>query len=141
MVTNALSGKKLPVYGSGQNVRDWIHVEDHCAGVYLALTLGRAGETYCFGGNAERKNMQVVEAICSLLDTLSPQADYAYASLIEFVTDRAGHDFRYAIDDSKAQKELGFKRQHSFESGLKATVEWYLANHAWCQSMKQKKAA
>lgn len=141
MVTNALSGKKLPVYGNGQNVRDWIHVEDHCRGVYLALSKGRPGETYCFGGNAERKNIDVVHTICDVLEQLAPNADSGYRSLIEHVTDRAGHDFRYAIDDNKAQTELGFTREHSFESGLKATVEWYLTNHAWCDAVTQKKAA
>lgn len=141
MVTNALSGKALPVYGKGNNIRDWIHVEDHCAGVYLALTKGKVGETYCFGGNAERQNLDVVHTICDVLQQVSAKADGTYRDQIQFVTDRAGHDFRYAIDDTKAQKELGFTRNHSFESGLKATIEWYVCNHEWCDAIKQKKAA
>lgn len=141
MVTNALSGKALPVYGKGNNVRDWIHVEDHCAGVYLALVRGRVGETYCFGGNAEKQNLDVVHTICDVLQQIEPKSSGSYRDQIQFVTDRAGHDFRYAIDDSKAQRLLGFKRQHSFQSGLKATVEWYVNNHAWCDAIKQKKAA
>lgn len=141
MVTNALSGKQLPVYGKGNNVRDWIHVEDHCSGVYLALTKGRVGETYCFGGNAEKQNLDVVHTICDVLQQIMPKASGSYRDQIQFVTDRAGHDFRYAIDDNKAQRLLGFKRQHSFQSGLKATVEWYVNNHAWCDAIKQKKAA
>lgn len=141
MITNALAGKPLPVYGDGKNVRDWIHVEDHSRGVYLALTKGNIGETYCFGGNAERKNTEVVHAICDTLQELVPNDEGYYRSLIEFVQDRAGHDRRYAIDDTKAENELGFTREYTFESGLKDTVQWYLANHAWCESIKEKKAA
>lgn len=141
MITNALQGKPLPVYGDGKNIRDWIHVEDHCHGVYLALCKGEAGQTYCFGGDAERKNTQVVNAICDTLQALMPPAKGHYSDQITFVQDRAGHDRRYAIDDSKAQRELGFARAHNFESGLRATVEWYLENGAWCESIRQKKAA
>lgn len=141
MTTHALCGKALPVYGSGNNVRDWIHVEDHCRGVYLALTKGKLGETYCFGGNAERKNLEVVKAICAALSELTDKSVADYESLITYVQDRAGHDWRYAIDDSKAEQQLGFKREHTFESGLKDTVKWYLENGAWCDVVKQKKAA
>jgi len=139
MITRALAGESLPVYGDGRNVRDWIHVEDHCAGLALALENGVIGETYCFGGAAERANIDLVEAICIILDKARPHnRGGSYQSQIAFVKDRLGHDRRYAIDDKKARKELGFKRKHDFESGLKATVEWYLANEAWC---KMRRAA
>jgi len=137
----ALQEKPLPVYGKGENVRDWIHVEDHTQGVLLALEKGRLGESYCFGGRSERKNIDVVRAICSTLDELRPRKSGAtYSELITFVTDRAGHDFRYAIDDSKAERELGFKRQYqNFEEGLLQTVKWYLENQAWVANVKAKK--
>lgn len=141
MITHALQGKAMPVYGDGKNIRDWIHVEDHCRGVYLALTQGQAGQTYCFGGNAERKNTEVVGAICDTLQQLVPLDNGHYKDLITFVQDRAGHDRRYAINDAKAQAELGFVREHNFESGLRATIDWYLQNGAWCDSIRQKKAA
>ena len=140
MITNALSGKPLPVYGEGLNVRDWIHVEDHCRGVYLALTKGQPGETYCFGGNSERKNIDVVHAICDLLSEIYPQEGRNYREQITYVKDRAGHDWRYAIDDSKAVRELGFAREYpDFEAGLRATIEWFLANQAWCDRVMQRK--
>lgn len=129
MIACALSRKPLPVYGKGENIRDWIHVQDHCRGVYLALTRGEIGESYCFGGRSERKNIDLVRTLCGLLDTMKPRADGArYDSQITFVTDRLGHDFRYAIDDTKAEQSLGFKRDYTFESGLRSTVEWYLKN-------------
>ena len=140
MITNALSGKALPIYGDGKNIRDWIHVEDHGAGVYLALTKGLAGETYCFGGNAEKTNLDVVHVICELLDVLQPRADRkSYREQITFVQDRLGHDRRYAIDDSKAVELLGFKRAHSFETGIRETIRWYLDNGAWCDAVLGKK--
>jgi len=139
VIANALAGRPLPVYGTGQNVRDWIHVEDHCRGVHLALTRGKPGETYCFGGNAERKNIDVVTSICDLLAEKLPETDYH--ALISYVTDRAGHDWRYAIDDSKAVRELGFTREYNFESGLRQTIEWYLTHLDWCESVTSKKAA
>ena len=137
MVQCALGGKPLPVYGKGANVRDWIHVMDHCEGILLALEKGKAGETYCFGGNSERKNLEVVHAICAVLDELQPRVDgKSYREQISFVQDRAGHDWRYAIDDTKAQKELGFTRSmKSFEQGLRSTIEWYLANEAWVKAV------
>jgi dTDP-glucose 4,6-dehydratase len=137
MITNALGGKKLPVYGDGGNIRDWIHVEDHCHGIELALAKGKPGETYCFGGNSERNNLDVVRTICRELDGLKPMAGGTkHDTLISFVPDRLGHDRRYAIDDAKAQRELGFKRKYSqFEDGLKATIRWYLENQAWCQAV------
>ncbi|MBY0355717.1 MAG: dTDP-glucose 4,6-dehydratase [Rickettsiales bacterium] len=142
MITCALQGEPLPVYGDGRNVRDWIQVEDHCHGVMLALTKGIAGETYAFGGDAERTNIEVVSTICQLLDVMKPRADgQSYKEQIAFVTDRPGHDRRYAIDDSKSQQMLGFTRNHTFESGLQSTIEWYLNNTAWAQAVCAKKAA
>lgn len=136
MIAHALQGKTLPIYGDGKNIRDWIHVEDHCDGVMLALGKGMPGETYCFGGNAEKTNNQVVHALCAILDELQPKADNtSYTTQITYVTDRAGHDRRYAIDDSKAQSELGFARTYSFDTGLRQTVEWYLANQAWSEEI------
>jgi dTDP-glucose 4,6-dehydratase len=139
MINNCLRGKKLPVYGTGTNIRDWIHVEDHNQGVFLALTKGTPGEVYCFGGNSERNNLEVVKAICQILDAKKPGKDgQSYESLISFVTDRKGHDFRYAIDDAKAQKELGFKRKYTFKDGIEATVAWYLENSVWMESVLKK---
>ncbi|MCE3231837.1 MAG: dTDP-glucose 4,6-dehydratase [Rickettsiaceae bacterium] len=126
MISCALDGRLLPVYGDGKNVRDWIHVEDHCNGVYLALTKGKLGESYCFGGNAEKSNIDLVNSLCEILDELSPKTNCSYKSQITFVKDRAGHDRRYAIDDRKAVKELDFTRQYTFDEGLKTTVQWYL---------------
>ena len=141
MIRCALDGKPLPVYGDGQNVRDWIHVDDHCSGVYLALTAGKPGETYCFGGNAEKKNLDLVHLLCDHLDRLKPRADgKSYRTQITFVADRLGHDRRYAIDDRKAERELGFKRKYGFESGLEETIRWYLENGAWCQAVLAKGA-
>lgn len=140
MITNAVAGKPLPVYGDGGNIRDWIHVEDHCRGIHLALTKGKPGETYCFGGNAERNNLDVVNTICRELNSMAPRKDgKKYEEGIQFVTDRLGHDRRYAIDDTKAQKELGFKREYNFETGLKATIAWYLEHQDWCKAVTKKK--
>lgn len=140
MIINALRGLKLPVYGTGENIRDWIHVEDHATGVYLALIKGTPGETYCFGGNSERRNMDVVKSICKILDEVRPSSELkSYLDLITFVQDRAGHDWRYAIDDSKAQRELGFKRKYdNFEEGLKDTISWYIANSDWTETVLAK---
>jgi dTDP-glucose 4,6-dehydratase len=136
MIACALAGKSLPVYGDGGNIRDWIHVEDHCHGVWLALEKGRPGETYCFGGNAERNNLDVVRTICRELDKLKPRADgKSHETGIQFVTDRLGHDRRYAIDDTKAQNELGFTRKYAFEQGLADTIQWYLGNEAWAKAV------
>jgi dTDP-glucose 4,6-dehydratase len=136
MITNALNGKALPVYGDGKNIRDWINVHDHCAGIYLALTKGKPGETYCFGGNAEKNNIEVVTTICAILDELSPRKDGAkHITAMQFVKDRLGHDRRYAIDDSKAERELGYAKKFTFESGIRDTVKWYLENQAWCETV------
>jgi len=140
MIQNALSEKPLPVYGTGQNIRDWIYVDDHSRGILLALEKGRVGETYCFGGRSERTNLQVVHCLCEALEKLRPRSQGKYKDLIQFVTDRAGHDFRYAINDDKAQNELGFKREfRQFEEGLLATVEWYLQNSRWLDAIKEKR--
>lgn len=139
MILCALSGKALPVYGKGENIRDWIHVKDHGRGILAALEKGVPGETYCFGGNCERTNLDVVKAICVELGLVRPMKGKKYESLIQFVQDRPGHDFRYAIDDSKAQRELGYKRQYlNFEQGLKDTVQWYLSNLAWVEKVTSK---
>ena len=129
-IINLLHGKPLPIYGDGQNVRDWLHVEDHCRGIELILGRGRAGETYNIGGGAERTNLQVVETLCSVMDELRPEGS-PHARRIEFVRDRPGHDRRYAIDERKLRDELGYTPAHSFEGGLHETVAWYLANEAW----------
>lgn len=137
MITNALAGKKLPVYGNGSNVRDWIYVEDHCRGIMLALEKGRVGEPYDFGGGVEMSNLELVNIICAQLDSLRPRADgKKYAAQIAFVTDRLGHDQRYAIDDSKSRNELGFAQKKPFEDMLRDTIQWYLDNQPWCEKVK-----
>lgn len=139
IISKALAGEKLPVYGDGSNVRDWIQVEDHCHGIWLAYTKGSVGETYNFGGNAEVDNLSLVKRICTILDQKRPGASgKSYAEQIAFVTDRLGHDRRYAIDDRKACEQLGFSRKHTLEEGLLQTVDWYLANQDWCNMMRKK---
>lgn len=140
MINCALSEKSLPVYGQGANVRDWIHVTDHCAGIRLAIEKGEVGQSYCFGGRSERKNLNVVKAICAELDQQAPRSNgRSYADLITFVEDRKGHDWRYAIDDTKAERELGFKRQYvDFEMGLRQTIAWYLNQREWVQAVLGK---
>src|SRR5205085_9618398 len=133
----ALAGKKLPVYGKGENIRDWLFVDDHARAITTVLERGRPGETYAVGGRNERKNIEVVKAICALLDELAPDPKIAkHESLIEFVTDRPGHDLRYAIDSSKIERELGWHPQETFESGLRRTVQWYLDNQNWCDHVQ-----
>tara|TARA_Y100000590_G_scaffold350111_2_gene401873 strand:- start:343 stop:1371 length:1029 start_codon:yes stop_codon:yes gene_type:complete len=129
MILNAKDKKKLPVYGTGKNVRDWIHVKDHCYGVSLALKHGVPGHTYCFGGECELQNLDLVYKICDFMD--KKISDFSHKSLIEFVEDRKGHDWRYAIDLSKSKSELGYAPRFTFESGLKDTIEWYLSNENW----------
>jgi dTDP-glucose 4,6-dehydratase len=128
MITNALAGKPLPVYGDGRNVRDWLYVLDHCEAVRLVLERGRVGETYNIGGGAEKANIDLVRVVCSLLDEASPRKSGRYAELITFVKDRPGHDRRYAMDSSKIARELGWRPRESFDSGLEKTVRWYLEN-------------
>jgi dTDP-glucose 4,6-dehydratase len=129
-ISNALSGKPLPVYGDGRNVRDWLYVEDHCEAVRLVLERGRPGETYNIGGGCEKQNIDVVRTICTLLDEASPRKAGKYAELISFVKDRPGHDWRYAMDASKVRRELGWRPRETFESGLAKTVSWYMENRA-----------
>lgn len=140
MILNALDEKPLPIYGAGLNIRDWIHVEDHCRGIWTALLNGTPGEAYCFGGNSERRNIDVVHSLCEIMDSKRPRKNgKSYRELITFVEDRAGHDFRYAIDDSRAQKELGYKHHYTnFEQGLAATVNWYLENSEWIKAVTSK---
>ena len=139
MILNALEGKPLPIYGDGANVRDWIFVEDHCRGVLEVLRRGRPGEKYNLGGRSERTNLQVVDALCDILQEERPREGTSYRDLKKFVADRPGHDRRYAIDDSKVQDELGWTPRHDFESGLRATVRWYLSNRAWCEAVQAGK--
>ncbi len=128
-ITNALKGKMLPVYGKGENVRDWLYVEDHASALYTVVMKGKIGETYNIGGEAERKNIDVVRTICKTLDKLMPDSQFCpHENLIEFVQDRPGHDFRYAIDCTKIKKELGFSPSVNFELGLEKTVKWFLEN-------------
>jgi dTDP-glucose 4,6-dehydratase len=132
VIIRALRGESLPVYGKGENVRDWLHVEDHAEALTLVLRKGRPGETYNVGGDSERRNIDVVRAICAALDELLPNSmNRPHAKLIQFVTDRPGHDARYAIDAGKIQRELGWRPRHNFEDGLRQTVRWYLDNRGW----------
>lgn len=130
MITNAVDQKPLPVYGTGENVRDWLHVEDHAEALWLVVSRGKLGESYNIGGASERTNLRVVEALCDVLDDEFPDRA-AHRELITFVKDRAGHDFRYAVNFHRIQKELGWSPRHNFEAGLKETVKWYLANENW----------
>jgi dTDP-glucose 4,6-dehydratase len=132
MIHNALRGKPLPVYGDGQNVRDWMYVEDHCSAIRCVLHNGRPGETYNIGGRSERRNIDVVQTICAVLDELRPASPFApHARLITYVTDRPGHDRRYAIDSSRIERELRWQPQVTFESGIRNTVAWYLDHQDW----------
>ncbi len=136
MIHRALKGEHLPVYGDGQNVRDWLYVTDHCAAIYEVLTKGRLGESYNIGGNSEIKNIDVVGVVCDILDRVRPKADKkSYKEQIKFVTDRPGHDRRYAINADKIRTELGWSPQETFASGIEKTVEWYLSNDEWVSSV------
>jgi len=136
-IINALEGKPLPVYGNGENVRDWLHVEDHAEALLLVAERGRLGESYNIGGNSEHSNIAVVRMICSILDELVPDVSIGPRDkLISFVTDRPGHDARYAIDAGKIARELGWKPRHSFEQGLRETVRWYLDNKTWWERVR-----
>lgn len=135
MVIKGLAGESLPVYGDGQNIRDWLYVEDHAKALTLVLERGRIGETYNIGGRNERTNLEVVEKVCDLLDELAPSATGPRRSLMSFVKDRPGHDRRYAIDASKIEHELGWQGEESFESGLAKTVQWYCENRPWWQAI------
>jgi dTDP-glucose 4,6-dehydratase len=142
-ILNALEGRPLPIYGDGSNVRDWLHVEDHCAGLLLALQKGKPGEKYNVGGSGERTNLQVVDAICAALEDVVPPAGNpalggrpGYASLKTFVADRPGHDRRYAIDATRIRRELGWQPAHDVEAGLRATVQWYVDHRDWCRAVQ-----
>ena len=136
-IIKALSGEKVPVYGTGTNVRDWLYVEDHARALIAVALTGRIGETYCVGGRSERSNLAVVTAICELMDELVPRAS-PHSELIAFVADRPGHDLRYAIDPRKICNELGWQARESFESGLRKTVEWYVVNRPWWERIRAK---
>jgi len=136
MIIKALAGEALPVYGQGTNVRDWLYVDDHAAALRAVFERGRIGESYMVGGNSERKNLDVVRTICTTLDRLRPRADgLSYAEQIAFVTDRPGHDFRYAIDATKLKVELGWQPRETFESGIEKTIGWYLDHEGWWQAI------
>ena len=138
MIINGLEGRPLPVYGDGSNVRDWIHVEDHCRGLRRVLEAGAPGETYNLGGaEGERSNLDVVETLCGVLDEKGPGPDgKAHRDLLSFVKDRPGHDFRYAIDAGKARRELGWEAETGFQSGIRGTVDWYVENRAWWEAIR-----
>lgn len=139
MILNALEGKPLPVYGKGNQVRDWLYVEDHARALYKVVTEGMVGEAYNIGGHNEKQNLEVVHALCDLLEEMAPDKSAGitrYRDLITYVQDRPGHDLRYAIDARKIQRELGWEPEETFESGLRKTVEWYLANTAWVEHIK-----
>lgn len=136
MILNALEGKPLPIYGSGDQIRDWLFVEDHACALYKVVTEGNVGETWNIGGHNEKRNIDVVHAICTLLDELAPSRYTPYASLITHVPDRPGHDRRYAIDAGKIERELGWLPQETFETGLRKTVQWYLDNLDWCHRVQ-----
>jgi dTDP-glucose 4,6-dehydratase len=136
IIHNALAGKPLPIYGDGQQIRDWLYVRDHCSAIRRVLEAGRIGETYNIGGWNEKPNLEVVHTICKLLDELSPRSDgKPYKEQISFVTDRPGHDRRYAIDATKIHRELGWKSQESFETGIRKTIQWYLHNQEWVRNV------
>jgi dTDP-glucose 4,6-dehydratase len=134
MILNACEGKSLPIYGDGANIRDWLHVEDHCRGILAVLEKGRVGETYCIGGDSEKTNLEVVDTICGALDKDRP-TNAPHKKLKTFVKDRPGHDRRYAIDFSKIKNELGWEPRYSFEDGMAQTVNWYLSNSKWCDNI------
>lgn len=138
VILNALKGKPLPVYGKGNQVRDWLYVEDHARALVLTATRGKVGQSYNIGGHNERKNIDVVQTICDILESMAPNKPNGiarYSDLITFVADRPGHDLRYAIDAGKIFKELGWRPQETFESGIKKTVRWYIDNQAWCNAV------
>ena len=136
MIVNALAGKALPVYGDGQQIRDWLFVKDHCSAIRRVLEAGRIGQVYNVGGWNELPNIEIVQRVCALLDELKPRADgKMYAEQISYVTDRLGHDRRYAIDASKIERELGWRPAETFESGIRKTVMWYLEHQGWVENV------
>jgi dTDP-glucose 4,6-dehydratase len=140
MITNALLGRALPVYGNGENVRDWLYVHDHARALFAIAQWGRPGESYNVGARSERSNLAVVHAICDHLDALRPRADGAsHRAAIRFVADRPGHDFRYAINPEKLERETGWTAEETFESGLEKTIQWYLENEMWWRTLREKR--
>ena len=137
VISKALDGKKIPIYGDGLNIRDWLYVEDHVEALILVIQKGKIGESYCIGGYGERTNKYIVELICSILDKRKP-ANTPYSNLIEYVKDRPGHDKRYSIDSSKINKELGWKSNFKLEESIEKTVNWYLDNHSWVKKIQEK---
>ncbi|MGL4618373.1 MAG: GDP-mannose 4,6-dehydratase, partial [Chroococcidiopsis sp.] len=135
IILNALHDRPLPIYGDGQNIRDWLYVADHCEALYLVLQHSRVGESYNIGGKNEQNNITVVEKICAILDDLVPKPNFRHSSLITFVKDRLGHDRRYAIDCSKISRELGWQPKENFDSGLLKTIQWYLSNPIWLEGV------
>jgi len=141
MILKVLAGEALPVYGQGSNVRDWLYVDDHARGLIVLLESGRPGDSYNIGGRTERRNLEVVEMLCDTLDRVAPRPGKSCRELISFVKDRPGHDFRYAIDCSKIEREFGWRPLESFETGLEKTVAWYLANEWWWRPLAETRAA
>lgn len=140
MIINAISDKSLPIYGNGNNVRDWLYVTDHCKAIFTVLETGRIGETYNIGGNCEKQNIEIVNNICEILDEFVPREDgKSYKNQITYVKDRPGHDMRYAIDSSKIQNNLGWKPEETFDSGIQKTIKWYLENKSWWKNIQNKK--
>ncbi len=138
MIMNASEGKSLPIYGDGSNIRDWLHVEDHCSGILSVLQKGRIGETYCIGGASEKTNLEVIDTLCEILDRKFPERT-PHSKLKTFVKDRPGHDHRYAIDFSKIKNELDWAPSFSFEEGMEKTVDWYLSHQEWCENVTSGK--
>ena len=140
MILNGMTGKPLPVYGDGQQIRDWLYVEDHCEAIHLILNRGRVGETYNIGGGNQPANLTIVETICDMLDEFQPASEHIpHNKLVTYVTDRPGHDRRYAMNIDKIQRELGWMPRHSLNDGLRATVEWYLSNSAWMDAIQKQR--
>ena len=141
MILNGITGKALPVYGQGAQIRDWLHVEDHCEAIWQILTDGRIGETYCVGGDNQPTNLEIVYLICDILDQKTPRADGAsHRDQVQFVTDRLGHDFRYDINIGKIEQELGWKPSRALREGLEETIDWYLANPGWIDAVTNQSA-
>ena len=141
VIHQAMAGNPIPVYGKGDNIRDWLYVDDHARALVMVMSRGQSGRTYNIGGDAERTNLEVVETICRELDGISPRTEGRYSDLIAFVKDRPGHDFRYAIDASRIKNELGWRPQERFESGIQRTIEWYLNNQQWVEEVGGKQSA
>jgi dTDP-glucose 4,6-dehydratase len=137
VISRAMEGKSIPVYGDGRQVRDWLHVDDHAEALLLVLGKGRLGETYCIGGEPDRRNLEIIQILCAQLDKYAP-ANTAHADKIAFVTDRPGHDFRYAIDAAKLKAELGWAPRMTLEDGLEDTVRWYVENWDWVERIRER---